>query len=643
MTVRAGIKTQPLGSVPLRSEVAEKVRRVVVDTDVHRPDLFEIVFLDEDGCLMADAGLDIGTEVWISGGAEDSRTADDIVAGEVTAIEGVYSENVILTAVRGYAKSHRMQRVRKTRTFTGRTDSMIAMQIAGEYRLLTTGVEPTTVAHEYVAQVNQTDWEFLKQRAFEIGFEVGVSKGTFFFRKPPGMGALGAAASVVGIGGTTLTFRDNLLSFRPRVSSAGLTSNVEVRVWDPKNADVVVGKSAVASKTKSDPAPPTPPGPISEPRQLAATFPAGGLPAPPSIPGLSLGPAPGDDAFVVTDRPIAGLGTLLPAGPAVDAVAEGVAEHVGSTWAEAEGVALGDPGIRAGETITVKGVAAEFAGNWYVTSARHVFDEEEGGYRTHFVVSGRHDRSLLGLTSLGATQNGGGGQSPVFTGLVCGIVSDVRDLEQLGRVKVALPWLSPSFQSDWARVVQFGSGKKQGSSFLPEVGDEVLVGFEFGDPRRPYVIGGLVNKSSEDRLGGMQVSPVGLGGTVVKRGIATRTGKLLFDDDPLPAGLGVSAITLGTDNGKQQLKIDQTAGTVELVCEPAPPVSTSPAGRISVRVNAAGGIDIEAGAGGQVNITAGAGGSVTIDGGAALTLKGMTVKIEGTGPVEVTGTPIKLN
>ncbi len=60
-------------------------------------------------------------------------------------------------------------------------------------------------------------------------------------------------------------------------------------------------------------------------------------------------------------------------------------------------------------------------------------------------------------------------------------------------MKLTFPWLSDSYVSDWARTVQPGAGKDRGAMVLPEVGDEVLVLFEQGDIRRPYVLGGLYN------------------------------------------------------------------------------------------------------------------------------------------------------
>ena len=79
------------------------------------------------------------------------------------------------------------------------------------------------------------------------------------------------------------------------------------------------------------------------------------------------------------------------------------------------------------------------------------------------------------------------------TGVVIGIVTNNKDPEDMGRVKVKFPWLSDSDESTWARVAALMAGKERGFYFLPEVDDEVLVVFEHGDMRFPYVLGALWN------------------------------------------------------------------------------------------------------------------------------------------------------
>src|SRR5215212_313772 len=78
-------------------------------------------------------------------------------------------------------------------------------------------------------------------------------------------------------------------------------------------------------------------------------------------------------------------------------------------------------------------------------------------------------------------------------GIVIGLVIDLKDEENIGRVKVKYPHLEDQ-PSDWARLASPMAGNKRGTFFRPEVGDEVLVAFEHGEPRRPYIIGALWSK-----------------------------------------------------------------------------------------------------------------------------------------------------
>ena len=459
-TVLPSIFIGPTGR-SLPEAVADKVHRTVVDSNLHVPDMFEITFDDNDGTALSASGITIGTLVEVWAGAPGASSSRQLVTGDVTAIEGVFVDHFNRTVVRGYAKDHRLQRVRRTRTFLNMKDSDIAGQIATQAGLDVGEITETRTAHDHVAQVNQTDWDFLSARAAAIGHEFGVAGGRFYFRK---------AASTAGAP-VDMVYPANLRAFRARVTAGNLGAEAEVRVWDPLAAKVI---STTAPVPLHDTA-----------RDGVQSF----LPHTPPVPTPvnpkigDLGPAPSGQ-FVVADRPLA-------IGSAIDSTAEevvkGIAQQVGTTCTEADGEAIGDPHVLAGTVLTVSGVPEPFRGSWVVTAARHVIDRS--GYRTHFDVSGGQDRSMFGLASGGA----GRATPPTIPGVVCGIVTNVGDPLRKGRVKVTLPWLSPMFESDWAPVVQFGAGRRSGAMFLPEAGDEVLVGFEFGDPHRPYVLGGVVN------------------------------------------------------------------------------------------------------------------------------------------------------
>jgi len=80
-------------------------------------------------------------------------------------------------------------------------------------------------------------------------------------------------------------------------------------------------------------------------------------------------------------------------------------------------------------------------------------------------------------------------------GAVIGVVTNTTDPDDLARVKVSYPWMGDDAESPWARVVTPMAGKSRGLVCRPEVGDEVLVLFEHGDVRFPYVIGGVWNST----------------------------------------------------------------------------------------------------------------------------------------------------
>lgn len=76
-----------------------------------------------------------------------------------------------------------------------------------------------------------------------------------------------------------------------------------------------------------------------------------------------------------------------------------------------------------------------------------------------------------------------------INGVVIGLVTQV----QPGQIKANFPWLAEDHKSDWIRIATAMSGNKRGSFFMPELQDEVLLAFNQGDMRLPYVVGFLWN------------------------------------------------------------------------------------------------------------------------------------------------------
>ena len=141
-------------------------------------------------------------------------------------------------------------------------------------------------------------------------------------------------------------------------------------------------------------------------------------------------------------------------------------------------------------------------------------------------------------------------------GVYPALVSDIKDKDGQGRVKVTLPW-SPDTGGErfevWARLATLMGGNQRGSWLIPDVDDEVLVAFEGGDSRRPYVVGSLWN--------GQDAPPAAMDGNGRNnlKVIRTRSGnKVTLDDSD-----GQEAIILETPGG-QKVTLQDGPGSIEL-------------------------------------------------------------------------------
>ena len=141
-------------------------------------------------------------------------------------------------------------------------------------------------------------------------------------------------------------------------------------------------------------------------------------------------------------------------------------------------------------------------------------------------------------------------------GVYPALVSDIKDPDGQGRVKVTLPW-SPDTSSEryeaWARLATLMGGNNRGSWFIPDVNDEVLIAFEGGDPRRPYVVGALWNghDAPPDSMDG--------GGNNYRKVLRSRNGvKVTLDDTD-----GQEKFIVETPGG-QKVTLKDGPGAVQL-------------------------------------------------------------------------------
>ena len=181
-------------------------------------------------------------------------------------------------------------------------------------------------------------------------------------------------------------------------------------------------------------------------------------------------------------------------------------------------------------------------------------------------------------------------------GVVIALVTNVNDPLGLGRIQLQFPWMDPDLRS-WARVAAPMAGSKRGAFFMPEVDDEVLVGFEHGDFNRPYVLGSLWNGVDKPPLTASEAVKDG----VVKRIFKTRAGHVIQLDD----SSGQEKIEIIDKSKKNKVIIDTAANTIEISATrkiklSAPEVEIS--GETSVKIS---GAQIESNASGVQTIKGG--------------------------------------
>lgn len=551
--------------------VLEDVVQIIVEESLHLPAMFTMVIRndyfpgrqDEKKWKHQDL-LEFGKKVKIGFSSSTTESQDFseekeeyLIEGEITAIETHFTEqSQAPIVIRGYDISHRLHRGRWNRSFQGMTDSDIVKKILAEVVIEPGQIDESGIPHEYVFQNNQTNMEFLRERAARIGFELFVQDGKLNFRRPTSTQKI------------QLTWLTDLHSFRVRVTSAEQVKEVNVRAWDYKQKKPIVStrnSENVITKTENG-------------QGSVAISEFKGKPTKPTV--------------YVVDQPIS-------TPKEADAIAQALFDELGGQFVYADAHAEGNPNIRPGRTVILEELG-KHSGSYYVTETRHTYFERV--YTTEFTVRGLRGGDLL--TTLSPPTRLQPGQT-----FLVGIVTNNQDPEGLGRVKVWFPTLTPqtgenAHASHWARVVAIGAGKGRGFDCLPEINDEVLVGFEHGNIHRPYILGGVWN--GED-LPPKPVAESVRDSNVRVRTFKTRTGHQIqfIEEDQGNSKAGVyiettaghqirlndseKAIEVKT-KGKHELRLDDQNNYIEVKT----PSHTFKMDRTGISLDSAGKIDIKA-------------------------------------------------
>ncbi|MDN5804849.1 MAG: VgrG-related protein, partial [Microlunatus sp.] len=314
-----------------------------VDDSQQLPDTFTLRFRDPNRLVLTKLSAKIGSQVKISVQVASAAQPQALIHGEITALEAEYDTGGTFTVIRGYDQTHRLFRGRRTAGYQQMTASDIATQIAQRAGLEIGEVTSTTTVYEHLSQTGQTAWDILSGLARATNLEIAVRGGKFSLTPPAVAGTAPTAGGVQDTEPLALQLGRDLLRFRSVLTSAGQVESVEVRGWDVATKQPLTATEPVTSTRIELPA--------TTAAQLAEIF--------------------GSSSHVATDIPYRTQAE-------VDQSAAALADDLGSSFAEFEGTARGNPQLRAGAAVSIDGLGEPFDGKYTITTSRHRFDPLTG-------------------------------------------------------------------------------------------------------------------------------------------------------------------------------------------------------------------------------------------------------------------------
>jgi phage protein D/phage baseplate assembly protein gpV len=551
----------------------------------------------DDGSWVDDITTKLGDDVKIECKGPNPAGAPQswkIFEGLVVSLGVEFDESMgALVIIESYDKLYKLGRTSVAKSYNNSKASDIITDLAGVAGL-SAQVDATSIVAESTYRYG-TAYAFLDALMRQIGYEWFVDDGKLVAHKRTSSGSV------------TLKYGEHLVSFKARYSASEHAKDVEVRGWDPEKKQTIIGRAAyTAANAKS----------------------AIGL--------APLTEATGGKVALSIPRSVRSVSHATQ-------LATSIADRRAAEALRASGEVLPAPGIKPGAALTLQGLGVSWSGTYYCTQVEHVFGGLDGSMRTFFEVGPSDPDSLVDIFGGSATPS----IDKMLGSLTIGIVTNNNDTDgRLGRVKLKLPYLSDDVETGWARVLQPGAGANRGWTVIPEIDDEVLVGFEHGDIDRPYVLGGLANGKDRPKY---ESTTLVKDGKVGARVFNSRLGHEIRISDG--AGGAEQFVRINTADseaivfiGKEKIdvqakgipvKVFNDQGSIEIAKNGAITLDSKNA----ITIKAAQDVTIE---GLNVNLKSKA--NAKVEAGAMLELKASaSAKLDGGGMTEVKGGLVKIN
>lgn len=393
--------------------------------------------------------------------------------------------------------------------FANKTDSAILTSILGNYGI-SASIQSSSVSQTAMYQKMATDWDFLLSRAEFLGYVIAMDSDTLNV-KPPVVS--GSASLLISWGDAIRTFRAELSAER---QPPGLTVNA----WD-------ITSLAVGTKTAAEPS-------VNAQGNLSPKTLSGKL----AQTNLTLN----SGTYMTTDElALWADSTLLK--KRLSAM-KGEVTFIGSALAKTGGL------------IELAGVGERYNGDAYVSAVSHSIRRGSWETTVRFGLDDRPVSERIPVSYAPAF-----GLLPAVHGLQIAKVAKLSgDPDSQSRVQVTIASPSETPVSIWARIVSFYATNASGAVFMPEIGDEVIIGYLESDPRYPIILGSVYSSSNASP------SPASDENNYIKTLVTKSKIKLTFDDENKVLTIetpGANKITF-SDQAKSVEIVDQNSNSIKM-------------------------------------------------------------------------------
>lgn len=477
---------------------AYQVMTVAVEKEINRIPTAKLVIIDGDPASqdfeLSNKDLLVpGKEIEIKAGYHSDE--ETIFKGVVISHNLRIRSNQSFLIVECKDEAVKLTAGRKNHYFYDSKDSEILEEIIDAYGL-NKEVEATKVQHKELVQYNVSDWDFCIVRAQANGKICVVDDGEITIKKP------GFDQDEI----ETVSFGATMLDFDAEMDARNQVSKVTSYSWNSANQELLEIEG--------------------------------------NKPGVSLNGnlTSGDLASVIDLKNL----ELKSGGATPDVELQ--------EWADAKALFnelakirgrvkfQGIPAVKPDTVLKLEGVGDRFNGKVYVSAVRHQISEGNWTVDAQFGIDPKWFSETVEINDAPAA-----GLVAAVRGLQIGVVTQLEnDPDGENRIKVRLPIVDKDSEGIWARVSTLDAGDNRGSFFLPEIGDEVIVGFINENPNDAIVLG-MMNSSAKP-------APIAAADDNHEKGFVTRSEmKVIFNDDEV-------SMTLETPNGNKIVISDADGG-----------------------------------------------------------------------------------